>query len=342
MSSFVIFCAAVVVAAMCLASSVGGTDVSVVGVAGVFTAPDGPSCGGTSRIGVCPGPQPRLEFGSCCQALPNRPSLVLGCVPLRSETAACGVSPPRPAATTAATPPTTTRIASAPERTSPPSSTPERTRPKPTASTVAVPVATYDMNKPTESSPRQTASLRKSTATPTTTSARASKTMSAWMWLAVGLSVVVAVVGCVVGMQRWRHRRQVQARRLQLAGLEQSNSSLSPTTPQQPWGEVPTSGRNRPLVGEALLDHWVAIWLRTARAPAAPNSKWPWTSCGTAASLAMSPTPPAVSTGAAPPRAWYLQPVCADCGIEESNSVSLLRTEKGLDLRCAACSSLWV
>ncbi|RHY68810.1 hypothetical protein DYB30_003760 [Aphanomyces astaci] len=87
MSSVVLFCVLVALATT-LPASVSAIDVSVLGVPGTFHVPSGISCGGSdlTRIGACPGPQPRLEFGSCCQALPNRPLLVLGCVPRLAAT----------------------------------------------------------------------------------------------------------------------------------------------------------------------------------------------------------------------------------------------------------------
>ncbi|RHY75659.1 hypothetical protein DYB34_014147 [Aphanomyces astaci] len=93
MNSVVLFCILVALATT-LVASVRAIDVSVLGVPGTFHAPSGVSCGGSdlTRIGACPGPQPRLEFGSCCQALPNRPLLVLGCVPRLATTSGCVVT----------------------------------------------------------------------------------------------------------------------------------------------------------------------------------------------------------------------------------------------------------
>ncbi|RQM22594.1 hypothetical protein B5M09_008185 [Aphanomyces astaci] len=101
MNSVVLFCILVALATT-LVASVRAIDVSVLGVPGTFHAPSGVSCGGSdlTRIGVCPGPQPRLEFGSCCQALPNRPLLVLGCVPRLATTSGCVVTTLSPTVTT--------------------------------------------------------------------------------------------------------------------------------------------------------------------------------------------------------------------------------------------------
>ncbi|KAF0718613.1 Aste57867_1583 [Aphanomyces stellatus] len=62
-------------------SIVIATDVSVVGVLGVFVV-NGSVCSGNniSIVGVCPGPQPRLPAGSCCIALPHRAPAVMGCI----------------------------------------------------------------------------------------------------------------------------------------------------------------------------------------------------------------------------------------------------------------------
>ncbi|RHY24521.1 hypothetical protein DYB25_008554 [Aphanomyces astaci] len=61
MNSVVLFCILVALATT-LVASVRAIDVSVLGVPGTFHAPSGVSCGGSdlTRIGACPGPQPRV------------------------------------------------------------------------------------------------------------------------------------------------------------------------------------------------------------------------------------------------------------------------------------------
>ncbi|OQS02811.1 hypothetical protein THRCLA_04858 [Thraustotheca clavata] len=104
------------------------SDVSVNGINHIFHVFGGSSCSGSdpSQVGMCPGPQEFLTYGSCCVQLPNRASVVMGCMPLRSATDTCSALaaslgqnfpyPDAPATTTSS--PSTTTSTSAPATTS--------------------------------------------------------------------------------------------------------------------------------------------------------------------------------------------------------------------------------
>ncbi|EQC42540.1 hypothetical protein SDRG_00271 [Saprolegnia diclina VS20] len=75
-------------AALAAASDV---TVSVNGVDRVFTVHGTSPCSGSdpTRVGMCPGPQEFLHYGSCCVQLPERTTVVMGCMPLRSPVDTC-------------------------------------------------------------------------------------------------------------------------------------------------------------------------------------------------------------------------------------------------------------
>ncbi|KAF0711144.1 hypothetical protein AaE_012263 [Aphanomyces astaci] len=357
MSSVVLFCVLVALATT-LPASVSAIDVSVLGVPGTFHVPSGISCGGSdlTRIGACPGPQPRLEFGSCCQALPNRPLLVLGCVPRLAATSGCVVTTLQPT-TIVDTPVATSQVSTTPER--PVSTTPESTSTSTTStpsSTTGVksmmPTTTAKVQSPEEprestQRPRIETFLRGTTVAPQEISRHSTPT---WTWVAVlGVSVALAIVVIISGLRRWRHRQHVQFRvdQCAAAGLPPIHSVTQPS-PTHAWIEVPNSCRpegRSSSIGLGQLDQWVDTFFRAVRTPA-PNMRLPWVDVPDTASVAVLPlpTPPSEPEPLqAAPRPWYKRSVCAVCGIEASCYVTLYR-EPGAtkELRCWTCSSLWV
>ncbi|OQR94456.1 hypothetical protein ACHHYP_01291 [Achlya hypogyna] len=83
--------AALVLAAATAVASASDVTVSVMGVDRIFSVFGGSPCSGSdpSRLGMCPGPQEYLHFGSCCVQLPGRDAVVMGCMPLRSSVDTC-------------------------------------------------------------------------------------------------------------------------------------------------------------------------------------------------------------------------------------------------------------
>ncbi|RHY15641.1 hypothetical protein DYB36_009341 [Aphanomyces astaci] len=355
MNSVVLFCILVALSTT-LVASVRAIDVSVLGVPGTFHAPSGVSCGGSdlTRIGACPGPQPRLEFGSCCQALPNRPLLVLGCVPRLAATSGCVVTT-LPPTITVGTPVATSQVSTTPER--PVSTTPESTSTKTTStlsssSTTGVksvlPTTTAKLQSPEEPQessqrPRIETFLRRTTVTPQEKSPPHSTPN--WTWVAVvGVSVVLAIAVIISGLKRRRQRRVDQCAAAELPPIH-PGAQPSPT---HAWVEVPNSCRpegRSSSIGLGQLDQWVDTFFRAVRTPA-PNMRLPWVDVPDTASVAVLPlpTPPSEPEPLqATPRPWYKRSVCAVCGIEASCYVTLYR-EPGAtkELRCWTCSSLWV
>ncbi|ETV66554.1 hypothetical protein H257_16991 [Aphanomyces astaci] len=214
-----------------LALVVDGVDVSVVGLPGVFAAPNGRTCGGSdaSRLGVCPGPQLRLVFGSCCEVVPSRlPVIVLGCVPRRSATPLCEKKNPQ--ITTASTMPS--------------SATPKTTTPMPIAPRTISPtlqVLTTELPPPSRSAtfrPPRTSALVRTGVVPSTAvpPSATSKQFSPWVVVVGCVLAVLVVVLCSLGMQSCcRSRRQGKGR------FSTNSRFLSTRTPtnEVPWVDVP-------------------------------------------------------------------------------------------------------
>ncbi|ETV66362.1 hypothetical protein H257_17152 [Aphanomyces astaci] len=229
------------------------TNVSVLGVPGVFTAPPGPSCvrkdAALAGVGACPGPQPRLAFGSTCQALPNTTPLVMGCVSVKTPAApratptmaAATTRPPLPMSTTSMPSQTTRPV---PPTTKGPTTSPlQSTSPRATLSVgvTSPPPSTPSLRTTEEIHTTKSPMYLHSTVIPSPTKAR---TKHIWSWVVVGVVVCgVGLMGC--GIAKWRRNQTTSLPPGDGHAADMYHMAATPTdNVPVPWLDVPNTWRN--------------------------------------------------------------------------------------------------